>query len=92
MRLPRRTLYTILVQYMQQYGHLSLSKDQLRYALLDLNEIIDFAMYKMDTVIDADAAKRISEVGLQWVSFASLYPDKKDEFAKQAQDKLESPQ
>ena len=73
MWLSRHTLYTILVQYMQQYGHLSLSKDQLRYALLDLSEIIDFAMYKKRQHLPFISSLFIIFIGFSGLVF-SLYP------------------
>ena len=57
---PRRTFYTILVGFLEHYGHLINNADQLRIALQDLEELTDFALYKMDTAIDSDAAKKIS--------------------------------
>lgn len=86
---PSRTLYTVLKKYMVLYGGLVDNPEQLRYALLDYNEIIDFAQSKLDILIDADAAKRISEVGIEWLAYAALHPQDPQGFAVKAQAKLE---
>lgn len=63
--------------------------EQLRSALLDHNEIIHFALSKLDIWIDAEGAKRISEVGLEWLAYAALHPENPNGFASKAQTKLE---
>lgn len=88
--LPRRTFYTVLVGYMEHYGHLINNPDQLRVALKNLEGITDFALYKMDTAIDSDAAKEISDVGLEWLDYAKAHPYDTQGFAAMAQEKLEN--
>lgn len=63
--------------------------DQTRYTLADLNEIMDFAHHKLDILIDAEGAKRISEVGLEWLAYAAAHPKNPENFADRAQSKLE---
>lgn len=86
----RRTFYTVLIGYMEHYGHLINNADQLRVALKDLEELTDFALYKMDTAIDSDAAKEISDVGLEWLDYAKAHPDNPQGYAATAQEKLEN--
>lgn len=87
---PARTHYTVLTKYLVQYGGLTHNPDQVRYALNDLNEIMDFARHQLDILVDAEGAKRISEVGLTWLAYAAIHPDNPKGFAAQAQQKLES--
>lgn len=89
MKLPQRTLYTVLERYMEHYGHLINNPDQLAYALSDINEIMDFAMYKMDTALDADGAAKISQVGLQWIDYIKANPGHPEKFAEQARSQLD---
>ena len=89
--LERRTLYTVLRDYMAHYGHLNNDAEQLRLALKDTEELIDFALYKADVAIDADAANRISRVGLAWLDYAKSHPDNPDGYANIAQATLENP-
>ncbi len=88
-RLPTRTHYTVLKHYLVQYGGLTHNPDQVRYALADLNEIMDFARHQLDILLDADAAKRISNVGLAWLAYAATHPQDPTGFAERAQQKLE---
>lgn len=87
--IPRRTFYTVLVGYMEHYGHLINNADQLRVALTDTNEIMDYAMYKQDTAIDSDAANKISRVGLLWLDYAKANPNDPQGYAATAQQTLE---
>lgn len=89
MELPHQTLYEILDNYIKNYGDIINQFDQLRYALVDLDEIMDFARHRMETSINKEQAKRISEVGLQWVSYAQTHPNTGDDFAKEAREKLD---
>ena len=88
--LEQRTLYTLLCDYMAHYGHLINNDEQLRVALANTEELIDFALYKEDIAIDVDAAKRVSKVGLAWLDYAKLHPDSPEGYAALAQAELES--
>lgn len=87
--LPARTHYTVLKKYLELYGGLNHNPEQVRYALADLNEIMDFARHQLDILIDAEGAKRISEVGLEWLAYAAVHPQAPQGFASRAQTKLE---
>lgn len=88
---PNQTLYQILDNYIKNYGELITEVDRLRYALVDLDEIIDFARHRLETNITKDQAKKISEVGLQWASYAQTHPDTAENFAMDAKEKLDGP-
>lgn len=88
--LERRTLYTLLCDYMAHYGQLVNNNEQLRVALNNTEELIDFALYKADIAIDVDAAKRVSQVGLAWLEYAKRHPDTPDGYATTAKAELES--
>ena len=88
--LPQRTLYTLLCDYMAHYGHLINNHEQLRVALTDTEQLIDFSLYKEDIAIDVDAAKRVSKVGLAWLDYAQLHPDNPEGYRAAAQAELES--
>ncbi|MFD1008836.1 MULTISPECIES: hypothetical protein [Oceanisphaera] len=88
--LERRTLYTVLYNYMAHYGHLINDAEQLRLALNDTEALIDFSLYQEDVAIDVDAANRISRVGLAWLDYAKSHPDHPDGYADTAQAALEN--
>lgn len=73
--LESRTLYTLLRDYMSHYAQLINNDEQLRLALQDTEELIDFALYKEDIAIDVDAANRVCEVGLAWLDYKKQHPD-----------------
>ncbi|WP_319783451.1 hypothetical protein [Oceanisphaera sp. IT1-181] len=88
--LERRTLYTLLRDYMAHYGQLINNDEQLRVALTNTEELIDFALYKADIAIDVDAAKRVSLVGLAWLDYVKHHPDNPEGYAPTAKAELES--
>ncbi|MBO1518062.1 hypothetical protein [Oceanisphaera pacifica] len=88
--LEKRTLYTLLVDYMAQQGQLVEQAAQQRAALEDIEALIDFALYQADIAIDADAANRISRVGLAWLDYAQAHPDNPQGYAEKAKTTLES--
>lgn len=84
-----RTLYSVLVGYMEHYGHLINNAEQLRVALADTEEITDYAMHKVGTAIDGDQADEIGRVGLLWLDYAKANPDNPNGYADTAKQILE---
>ena len=87
--LERRTLYTVLRDYMAQHGDLNKDAAQLRMAFKDTEALIDFSLYQEDVAIDVDAANRISKVGLAWLDYAAAHHDNPEGYADTAQSTLE---
>lgn len=87
-----RTLYSVLIGYMQHYGDIVNDADQLRVALADSEEITDYAMHKVGTAIDGDQADLISRVGLQWLDYAKAHPDNPQGYAETAKQLLDESQ
>lgn len=91
--LESRTLYTLLRDYMSRYAYLIDNDDkQLRLALQDTEELIDFALYKEDIAIDVDAAKQVCEVGIAWLNYRKQHPDNPEGYAATAKAALERTQ
>ncbi|MGO1247596.1 MAG: hypothetical protein ACTHY5_03750 [Oceanisphaera sp.] len=88
--LESRSLYTLLVDYMAQQGQLVEQVARQTTALKDTEALIDFALYQADIAIDADAANKISRVGLAWLEYAQAHPDTPNGYADKAKATLES--
>lgn len=86
----RHTFYTVLVSYMEQYGTIADNPEQIKAALEDTEQMIDYSLEKMDIAIDADGADTISKVGLQWLEYAKTHPENPQGYAATAQDILEN--
>ncbi|MGO2132360.1 MAG: hypothetical protein ACTH3D_05590 [Halomonas sp.] len=85
----RHTFYTVLVDYMEQFGSMADNPEKIKSALENTESIIDYSLEKMDIAIDADGADLISKVGLQWLSYAKAHPDAPQGYAATAQSVLE---
>ncbi|MGO3889862.1 MAG: hypothetical protein ACTJHW_02695 [Paenalcaligenes sp.] len=63
----RRDPFHILEAYIQSVGDMQQNYAQLKTALQNINNIIDFAEHKVGAALEAEQAEQISEVGLQWL-------------------------
>ena len=86
----RHTNYTVLVGYMAHFGTLSDNSEQIRAALQNTEQLIDYSLENMDIAIDADGANTISKVGLQWLDYAKAHPQDPQGYAATAQHILEN--
>ncbi|ART79955.1 hypothetical protein [Oceanisphaera avium] len=88
--LAQRTLYTLLCDYIAQHGSELVNNPALKAALQDIEALIDFSLYQEDIAVDADAALRVSKVGLAWLDYAAAHPNHPQGYASQAKQQLES--
>ncbi|NLJ92739.1 MAG: hypothetical protein GX324_06760 [Aeromonadales bacterium] len=86
----RHTNYTVLVGYMEHYGTLPEDAPQIKAALENTEQLVDYSLEKMDIAIDFDGAVAISKVGLQWLDYAKAHPDNPQGYAATAKDILEN--
>lgn len=85
----RHTNYTVLVGYMAHYGTISDNSEQIKTALQNTEQLVDYAIENMDIAIDIDGADAISKVGLQWLEYAKAHPQDPQGYAPTAQQILE---
>lgn len=86
----RHTNYTVLVGYMEHYGRLPEDAEQIKAALENTEQLVNYSIEKMDVGIDFDSGAAISKVGLQWIDYAKTHPDNPQGYAATAKDILEN--
>lgn len=85
----RHTNYTVLIGYMEHYGTIGEHNEQIKSALQNTEQLVDYSLEKMDIAIDIDGAEAISKVGLQWLEYAESHPQDPQGYASTAQHLLE---